>query len=80
MLKSETTTSTSTETENDPLKVCIQGYAGAFHEIAARFCFNEENIEIVPAHTFDDLVQKVDLQEEVNIGMMAIENTLSWKP
>lgn len=77
MLKSETTTATSTATEEESLKVCIQGYAGAFHEIAARFCFKEEQIEIVPAHTFDDLVQKVELQEEVDLGMMAIENTLA---
>ncbi len=57
-------------------KVCIQGYAGAFHEIAARMNFGKEPIEIVPAHTFDDLVNKIEQQEEADLGLMAIENTL----
>ncbi len=57
-------------------KVCIQGYAGAFHEIAARLNFESENITVVPAHTFDDLVEKIEMREEAEIGLMAIENTL----
>ena len=59
------------------LKVCIQGYAGAFHEIAARFCFADEAIEIVPAQTFDDLVMMIEGQTEANLGLMAIENSLA---
>ncbi len=57
-------------------KVCIQGYAGAFHEIAARLNFESEEIDIIPAHTFDDLVSKIETQKEADLGLMAIENTL----
>lgn len=59
------------------MKICIQGIAGAFHEIAARHCFQEEDIEIVPAETFDDLVAMILDQKKVDIGLMAIENTLA---
>jgi prephenate dehydratase len=60
-----------------PLRVSIQGYAGAFHEIAARYCFQEQPLEIIPSHTFSDLVTRVEKQEETDIGLMAIENTLA---
>lgn len=66
-----------TETEYTPLRVSIQGYAGAFHEIAARNCFDQNELEIVPAHTFNDLVQMIEKGEQVDVGLMAIENTLA---
>lgn len=58
-------------------RVSIQGYAGAFHEIAARHCFQDETLEIIPAHTFSDLVEQVEKGEDSDIGLMAIENTLA---
>ncbi len=64
-------------TTSTPLRVSIQGYAGAFHEVAARHCFQNQPLEIVPAHTFEDLVGMVEAQEEADIGLMAIENTLA---
>jgi prephenate dehydratase len=41
------------------LKVAIQGYPGAFHDIASRYYFEDKKIEIVPGHTFDDLVDLI---------------------
>ena len=55
--------------------VAIQGYPGAFHEIASRLYFSEEDLDIVPAHTFDDLVRMVD-NSETDTALMAIENSL----
>jgi len=57
------------------LSVAIQGYPGAFHEIASRLYFSEEDLDIVPAHTFDDLVRMVD-NGETDTALMAIENSL----
>lgn len=57
------------------LSVAIQGYPGAFHEIASRLYFSEEELDIVPAHTFDDLVRMVD-NSETDTALMAIENSL----
>ncbi len=57
------------------LSVAIQGYPGAFHEIASRLYFSEEDLDIVPAHTFDDLVRMVD-NSETDTALMAIENSL----
>ncbi len=70
-------TTESDETIPHTLRVGIQGYEGAFHEIAARLCFKDINVEIVPAHTFDDLVGMVEAGEFTDVGLMAIENTLA---
>lgn len=59
-----------------PRKVAIQGVAGAFHEIAARQFYSQEQIEILPAHTFEELVQLIENQT-ADTGLMAIENTLA---
>jgi prephenate dehydratase len=77
MTKAETNKDTATLEEGQQKRVCIQGYEGAFHEIAARYYFQEEAIQVVPAHTFDDLVQKIDAQQEVDLGLRAIENTVA---
>lgn len=58
------------------LRVGIQGYAGAFHEIAARRFFTDD-INIVPAHTFKELVANITQGETMDTGLMAIENTLA---
>lgn len=75
-----TKTLTTTQTKNigkKPLRIAIQGYKGAFHEIAARYYYQDRPVEIVPAHTFDDLVEKVELGEEADVALMAIENTIA---
>ncbi len=57
--------------------VAIQGVSGAFHEIAARHYFDEETLDIIPATTFDDLVEMVQNSNRVNQALMAIENTIA---
>jgi prephenate dehydratase len=77
-----TTIETSIETEvtavseaQPKLKVAIQGVPGAFHDIAARHFFGADRVEIVPAHTFRQLVEQVD-NGAADTGLMAIENTI----
>lgn len=60
----------------DQLRVSIQGYAGAFHEAAARRHFVDREVITVPAHTFSDVVRQVE-SGEADLGLMAIENTLA---
>lgn len=58
-------------------KIAIQGVRGAFHEIAARRYFGEDNdIEIIEATTFEDLIQMTQ-KGEVDVALMAIENTIA---
>ena len=57
-------------------KVIIQGYRGAFHEIAAHKFFGDEALQIIAADSFPELVNQIEESEEPLIGMMAIENTL----
>ncbi len=65
-----------TATEVAPLRVSIQGYAGAFHEAAARQHFADRTVETIPAHTFADVVRQVE-EGVSDLGLMAIENTLA---
>lgn len=67
----------SDEISQRTLRVGIQGYAGAFHEIAARLCFKGIDLDIVPAHTFPELVGAIESGEFMDLGLMAIENTLA---
>jgi prephenate dehydratase len=64
------------QTAPQKLKIAIQGTHGAFHEIAARSFHPNDDIEVVPADTFDDLVQKVETGE-TDCAVMAIENTIA---
>lgn len=57
-------------------KVAIQGFSGAFHEIAARQYFKNEEIEIFPCVTFRDLFDLLKSDPEM-IGIVAIENTIA---
>lgn len=65
-----------TTTAIETLKVSIQGYAGAFHEAAARAHFASSEVITVPAHTFTDVVSQVESGQS-DVGLMAIENTLA---
>lgn len=59
------------------IRVGIQGYSGAFHEIATRRFFPDRELEIVAAHTFDDLIQTLTTGDTMDVSLMAIENTLA---
>ena len=72
----------STTTKSKPpaqsaIRVSIQGYAGAFHETAARQFFTDREVTIVPAHTFEEVVEQVTAAEKSDTALMAIENTLA---
>ena len=58
------------------LRVSIQGYAGAFHEAAARQHFHDREVITVPGHTFAEVVQQVETGAS-EVALMAIENTLA---
>ena len=66
----------SIATKVEQLRVSIQGYAGAYHEAAARQHFVGRRVETVPAHTFSDVIRQVETGES-DLGLMAIENTLA---
>jgi prephenate dehydratase len=57
-------------------KVAIQGGFGAFHEIAAKHYFQNDQIEIVPANTFKDLFKSLKMNH-ADLGIMAIENSIA---
>ncbi|MEM8908398.1 MAG: prephenate dehydratase [Bacteroidota bacterium] len=58
-------------------RIAIQGYPGAFHEIAANHYHQGQSTNIVPVDTFDQLVDLVEAGENVDRGLMAIENTIA---
>ena len=60
-----------------PVKVAIQGVKGAFHEIAALNYYQDKALEIVPASTFDEVVDFIEKGTTADVGLMAIENTIA---
>lgn len=69
--------SATTEITPTVRRVAIQGVQGAFHEVAARYFFHGQDIEIVPALTFEELVTRLEAHDGVDAALMAIENTLA---
>ncbi len=57
-------------------QVAIQGFSGAFHEIAARQYFDGEEIGIVPCVTFRELFDRLK-NDPAMLGIVAIENTIA---
>lgn len=57
-------------------KVAIQGGLGAYHEIAARNYFSNEEVEIMPCLTFRDIFAAAKMDPSL-IGIMAIENSIA---
>jgi prephenate dehydratase len=57
-------------------KIVIQGGYGAFHEIAANWYFEGEEIEIMPRLTFRDVMKSLK-KNNADYGIMAIENSLA---
>ncbi len=62
---------------NPTPRIAIQGYYGAFLEIAARYYHGTKPIDIVPMDTFEDLVKSVEQGNASDRGMMAIENSIA---
>lgn len=54
-------------------QIAIQGFPGAFHEIAARY-YHGAQIEIIPEATFEGVVRS---SSRYDGGMMAIENSIA---
>ncbi len=57
-------------------RVAIQGGSGCNHEIAARAYFENEDIEIIPCLTFQELFNTLH-NDRCIYGIVAIENTLA---
>lgn len=57
-------------------RVAIQGGPGAYHEIAAREYFIDEELEIVPCATFRDIFIE-SAKDPSLVAVMAIENTIA---
>ena len=62
--------------ENSKIQIAIQGYRGAFHDIAAQIYAGEQSYEVVESHDFEGVLAHVLDGCNSHRGMMAIENTL----
>lgn len=56
--------------------ICIQGYSGSFHEVAARYFFGKA-VEVIPCATFRDLIRISSNKHQSAGGVMAIENSIA---
>ncbi|MEL6863758.1 MAG: prephenate dehydratase domain-containing protein [Bacteroidota bacterium] len=58
-------------------RIAIQGFSGAFHEIAAKHFYADDQLQILPAATFGELVEMAEDQQVADGGVMAIENSIA---
>jgi prephenate dehydratase len=67
-------------TTNSPFRglggICIQGYEGSFHQVAARYFFGKQ-VEVIPCDTFRDLIRISSDKKQSAGGIMAIENSIA---
>jgi prephenate dehydratase len=63
-------------TEEEKVRVAIQGVRGSFHDIAAFEYFSGKEITTVPCDTFDDLFRIV-MSGKAGYGIVAFENSVA---
>ena len=59
-----------------PGGICIQGYEGSFHQVAARSFFGKQ-VEVIACATFRDLIRISSDKKQSAGGIMAIENSIA---
>lgn len=57
-------------------RIAIQGIKGSYHDMAAHYFFDKEDIELICCSTFEELFETVR-QDSTVLGMAAIENTIA---
>jgi len=57
-------------------RVAIQGYPGSFHDLAAKIYWPNQDLELIPADSFDKLAQLLN-DGHADIAIMAIENSIA---
>ncbi|MDP3452303.1 MAG: prephenate dehydratase [Bacteroidales bacterium] len=62
--------------EKREVSVAIQGGFGAFHEIAAKEFFKNQDVEIIPCDTFADLFEVLQ-EHRADCGIVAVENSVA---
>ena len=66
--------------QNDKTKtmkrIAIQGIKGSYHDMAAHYYFDHEDIELICCSTFEEVFDTVR-NDSVVLGMTAIENTIA---
>ena len=73
---SPTSSSNSLKINSAPPGICIQGYQGSFHQVAANFFFGK-GVPVIPCDTFRDLVKMAADPTLSAGGIMAIENSIA---
>jgi prephenate dehydratase len=56
--------------------ICIQGYEGSFHQVAARYFFGK-TVEVIPCASFRELVKVCSDATQSAGAVMAIENSIA---
>ena len=73
---SPTSSSNALKINSAPPGICIQGYEGSFHQVAAKFFFGK-GVPVIPCDTFRELVKIAADPTRSAGGIMAIENSIA---
>ncbi len=60
----------------NPEGICIQGYEGSFHQVAARKFFGK-SVQVIPCASFRDLIKIAAHAQQSAGAVMAIENSIA---
>lgn len=75
-VKQDKRSSTTDSAVKQPAGICIQGYEGSFHQVAARSFFGKQ-VEVITCATFRDLIRISSDKKQSAGGIMAIENSIA---
>lgn len=56
--------------------ICIQGYEGSFHQVAANVFFGKD-VPVIPCDTFRDVIKTASNKHKSDGAVMAIENSIA---
>lgn len=73
---SPTSSSNALKNNSAQFGICIQGYEGSFHQVAANFFFGK-GVPVIPCDTFRELVKIAADPTRSAGGIMAIENSIA---
>ena len=73
---SHTSSSNALKINSAQTGICIQGYEGSFHQVAANYFFGK-GVPVIPCDTFRELVKIAADPTRSTGGIMAIENSIA---
>ena len=57
-------------------RICIQGFEGCFHQVAAQQYYGKDT-EVICCSSFKEVIKNASIAKQADGGIMAIENSIA---